>query len=243
MTRRHHEPTMRLLPWFVNDTLDSKEREQVLKHLAECSECRSERDRLIVLQQLIQEGDSGIGAEPAAGGQGLQGLENKSLESKSRESKGQVSADLDLSFRRTMKRIDESERNRRSVDEVQVAGRQRRRMVSAALAAGLGVFLIGAAMLFGPAEETYEYRTLTNDAVAPSEGMTQQMEIGFVDPIPVATLRKALIETGSNIVSGPDDSGVYRVEVVVPREVSQDSFLNRIQGIDGVKFASFTTKR
>ena len=31
-------------------------------------------------------------------------------------------------------------------------------------------------------------------------------------------LRQALIETGSNIVSGPDENGSYIVELVVPNE-------------------------
>lgn len=204
---------MQSLPWFVNDTLDPKEREQVLKHLAECAECRAERDRLIQLQQLIQEGDS-------------------------------EGSDVEWSLRRTMKRIDESERNRRSLEEVHVVSRQRRLVGSMAMAAGLGILLIGSALLVGQGQKPIEYQALTSDQPGlVSQGVTHQMEIGFVDPIPVTTLRQALIETGSNIVSGPDDTGVYLVEVVVPGEVSQDMFLKRIQGIDGVKHAAFTAGR
>lgn len=213
LRKKQHEQTMQILPWFVNDTLDPKEREQVLKHLAESEELRAERDRLVQLQQLIQEGDS-------------------------------EGSDVDLSFRRTMKRIEDSERNRRSLEEVHVVSRQRRLFVSTAMAAGLSILLIGSAVLVGQQQGPIEYQALTSDQPGTvSQGMTHQMEIGFVDPIPVATLRQALIETGSNIVSGPDDTGVYLVEVVVPGEVSQDVFLKQIQGINGVKHAAFTASQ
>jgi hypothetical protein len=38
------------------------------------------------------------------------------------------------------------------------------------------------------------------------------MELEFKTPIPALTLGHAFIETGSNIVSGPDENGSYIVE-------------------------------
>lgn len=206
--KKQHEQTVALLPWFVNDTLDQKEREQVLKHLAGCEGCRLERDRLIDLQKMIREGEV-------------------------------VDGDVEFSLKRTMKRIDEAERNRRSVEEVATNHRRQKRFfVSMAMAAGLSMFLVGMAVLVGNPDEPLEYQTLTADA--PGQGSTRQMQIGFVDPIPAATLRQALIETESNIVSGPDRQGVYLLEVNVPGNVSQEVFLRRIQDIEGVKHAAFT---
>lgn len=206
--KKHHEHTLEVLPWFVNDSLDQKEREQVLKHLAQCEGCRQERDRLIELQKMIREGEV-------------------------------VDGDVEFSFRRTLKRIEEAERNRESVADVQNRHDKRRLFAATALAAGLSVFLIGAAILAGDPPQVSEYQTLTSDQPGVS-GAGRQMEIGFVDPIPAVTLRQALIETGSNIVSGPDENGVYLVEVEVPGELSQEMFLRRIQGIEGVKHAAFT---
>lgn len=37
-----HDQVSLLLPWFVNDTLDSGEHELVRRHLADCSECRND---------------------------------------------------------------------------------------------------------------------------------------------------------------------------------------------------------
>jgi len=207
--KKHHEYTLEVLPWFVNDTLDQKEREQVLKHLAQCEGCRQERDRLIELQKMIREGEV-------------------------------VDGDVEFSLRRTLKRIEEAERNRDSVADVRSRDGQRRLFASMALAAGLGVFLVGAAVLVGdPAQVVSEYQTLTSDQPGVA-GAARQMEIGFVDPIPATTLRQALIETGSNIVSGPDEDGVYLVEVEVPSGISQQMFLRRIQDIEGVKHAAFS---
>ncbi|MBL6690820.1 MAG: zf-HC2 domain-containing protein [Pseudomonadales bacterium] len=204
--KKHHEHTLEVLPWFVNDTLDRKEREQVLKHLAQCDGCREERDRLIELQKMIREGEV-------------------------------VDGDVEFSFRRTMKRIEEAERNRESVADLRDRNSKRRLFASLALAAGLGVFLVGT-LLVGDTGQGTEFQTLTSDQPG-VPGSARQMAIGFVDPIPATTLRQALIETGSNIVSGPDENGVYLVEVEVPGGLSHEVFLRRIQGIEGVKHAAF----
>ena len=52
---KEHEQTLVLLPWYVNDTLESKDSTLVLQHLAACEACRVERDRLYQLQGLVSE--------------------------------------------------------------------------------------------------------------------------------------------------------------------------------------------
>jgi anti-sigma factor RsiW len=44
MYENAHATTQRLLPWYVNGTLDESERLAVAAHLAECAECRAELD-------------------------------------------------------------------------------------------------------------------------------------------------------------------------------------------------------
>lgn len=48
-----HEQVSLLLPWFVNGTLDSGEHELVRRHLADCSECRSDLALLSSVQSAI----------------------------------------------------------------------------------------------------------------------------------------------------------------------------------------------
>ncbi len=211
-----HKQTMEVLPWFVNDTLEGKEREQVLKHLAECEECRWERDRLTELQEMIREGEI-------------------------------VDVDVEFSVKRAMKRVEEAERNRRSVEETHQSISRSRFLIAMPIAAAIGLFLVGAAVYLEQSRvnlpASSEYQTLTAGQPGGStQGAVHQIEIGFSDPIPAATLRQALIETRSNIVSGPDDRGMYVVEVVVPGEEGRNLFLNRMRGIEGVRHAAFLNK-
>lgn len=48
-----HAEADRLLPWWVNGTLEGEEREQVAQHLAECAQCQHEVDWLRMLQHEV----------------------------------------------------------------------------------------------------------------------------------------------------------------------------------------------
>jgi anti-sigma-K factor RskA len=50
-----HAETDRLLPWWVNGTLEGEEREQVAQHLAECAQCQREVEWLRSLQAQVQD--------------------------------------------------------------------------------------------------------------------------------------------------------------------------------------------
>lgn len=148
--------------------------------------------------------------------------------------------DLSLSLRRTLRRIEASEKNRESVQGFEFRHRyQKRTWLAAGLAAALFI-AVGFVTQFDIEPLGGEYQTLSSGV--PTDGADRQMELGFAQPIPAAALRQALIETGSNIVSGPDDGGRYIVEVKVPFGTSAGEFLSGIKTIEGVEFARFTER-
>jgi hypothetical protein len=216
--RKEHEQAMLLLPWYVNDTLRGRDADLVLRHLAHCDDCQEERDRLYELQQIVREPDV-------------------------------MTQDSDSSFRAVLTRIEVSERDKASVQEVPV--RTHRilgfsvGLTTTALAASVLALVIGGTQFLTPDRAGDEFQTLSIEPLVPGKyesGKVERLELGFKTPIPAVTLRQALIETGSNIVSGPDENGSYIVELVVPDETSPDAFLNQLQQIDGVEYANFTNR-
>ena len=51
-----HEGLVRLLPWYVNGTLDEAERSRVKQHIEECAECRSEAEMLTEVRRAVRNG-------------------------------------------------------------------------------------------------------------------------------------------------------------------------------------------
>ena len=68
--RRDERTALELMPWFVNGTLESEERELVSRQLLASITCRKELERLRRLQQLIQRED----AEATATGRAFERL-------------------------------------------------------------------------------------------------------------------------------------------------------------------------
>lgn len=143
-----------------------------------------------------------------------------------------------LSLRRVMQRIETSERNRDSTRDFDATGARRRFLPLGIAASVVSLMLAGAAWLSLDGSTTaQQYQTLSSDAL--NAGTAYRMELGFVNPIPAATLRQALIETNSNIVSGPDANGHYLVEIVVPGNMKPVDYLSQIKMIKGVQSARF----
>lgn len=210
--QREHRRTQSLLPWFVNESLQPKEREQVLRHLVRCRDCQQERDRLYELQQLIQESETPQTID-------------------------------DVAFQRLMGRIDISERNRESIAElpedlsVRDSWNFPRRFWWSFSAAASVLLLMGSLLLQGNNSVPAPFQTLSVDK--PRDGTVYRMEVGFVTPIPALTLRQALIDTQSDIVTGPDELGRYIVEVALPDGTGSDAYLAGIRSIEGVEHARF----
>ena len=202
-----HEEILEILPWFINETLGEKERDLVMVHLSECPECRKERDQLQGVEAFVK------------------GM-------------GQPVADYRFSYRKLLSRIEEAERNRESTAGLDAALRPRNWMPFAGIAASLA-FVVALVGTFQPSllpqADSTDFRTLTTQTQ--TRGVSRRVALTFEQPMQAMTIREVLIETHSNIVSGPDEKGAYVVEVVIPAKMSSEEYLQSIRKIEGVQYA------
>lgn len=200
-----HEEVIELLPWFINESLSDRERELVMAHLADCADCRQERDHLQSVEKLIVEEDVPVPS-------------------------------YQFSYRKLASRIEEAERNRESTEILESRRARANWMAIAGVAATLFAGVLTVAWFQNP-EELGEFRTLST--TSPDNGQLHRIQLTFEQPIQAQTLRQALIDTRSNIISGPSNDGTYLVEMNVPQGVPDADFLKTIQQIEGVALARF----
>ncbi|MEX0943908.1 MAG: zf-HC2 domain-containing protein [Pseudomonadales bacterium] len=228
--RSAHKEVREVLPWFVNESLGEKEKQRVLVHLRECPECRAERDELQAIQQVVAEDD------------------------------GTGETNYRAAFRKLMGRIETAEANRASTHDFEPGGGSSGWRLPLGVAACLLV-----AVLIGPGSnplpdsrnltpgepgnvagtgigrdgtDAVGFRTLSEPSAVVT-GVPHRIALTFAQPVMAKTLRSALIETKSNIVSGPDADGRYIVEVTVPAHMTDLEFINSMRAIDGVQYAAF----
>jgi Putative zinc-finger len=203
-----HEEILELLPWFINESLGERERDLIMVHLRECPDCRKERDQLQRVEAFVKENN-------------------------------QVVPDYRFSYNKLLPRIEEAERNRESTAELDDGRYVRPWMPLAGIAASL-VFVMAIVGTLQPsvvpAVDTAGFRTLTTQTRMTS-GVSRRVALTFRQPIQAQTMRQALIETHSNIVSGPDEEGTYIVEVEIPLDMTNAEYLDSMQDIDGVQYA------
>lgn len=205
-----HDDVLELLPWFVNESLGERERQRVLTHLRDCPECRRERDELQALAQLVGEDD------------------------------GSADADYRFAFRKLIRRIEAAEANRESTRDFGRSSPWRRAVPWFGAAASVLVAVLLVAVMNGESGESEnEFRTLFAPKTVQPEGIPHRVALTFEQPLAPETLRQALIETRSTIVSGPDDLGIYVVEVEVPAHLTDTEFLDSLEAIEGVRYAAF----
>ena len=220
-----HDEVLELLPWFVNSTLEGKERIKVMTHLGDCPTCQKERDRLQQLQALVQQENA--------------------------DSTG----DYKPSFEKLMDRIDASESGFSVVKEgsvenpklAQVVAVKRRvhSMLPYAVAASLFV-AVGFVLMSQPEPaETLNVPATTSPSVDPSAALgtdniprvNQRLMLTFEDQIDSEMLRAAFVSTGAYIVSGPDAEGRYIVEVMANPGQDSDQLIHSIVEVEGVEYA------
>jgi len=153
------------------------------------------------------------------------------------EDDGSQTADYSAAFSKLMSRITAAEDNRAST----LVWRPRRRTAAWTLylaAAACIVAAVGFVLVLNPsAPPREEFRTLSAPPLV--DGVPHRIALTFEQPIKAETLRSALIETGSNIVSGPSEDGTYIVEIRIPPDMPDSRFIQSIREIDGVKYAVF----
>ena len=218
-----HDEVLELLPWFVNSTLEEKERVKVMTHLGDCPTCQKERDRLQQLQALVQQENA--------------------------DSTG----DYKPSFEKLMDRIDASESELSVVKEgsvenpglAQVVAVKRRvhSMLPYAVAASLFV-AVGLVLMNQPEPaETLNVPATTLPSLDPTGGsdnmsqVNQRLMLTFEDQIDSEMLRAAFVSTGAYIVSGPDAEGRYIVEVMANPGQDSDQLIHSMVEVEGVKYA------
>jgi hypothetical protein len=144
-------------------------------------------------------------------------------------------SDYRFSFRSVMARIEAAEKNRESTGDLAEVANRWNWLPALGLAASVSVIAIVMALV--APSKTEEYRTLTT-VTAPS-GQTHRLALTFVQPIKAQTMRQALIDTNSYLVSGPDDTGAYIVDIRVPDQLGDAQFISSLRKIEGVEDATF----
>jgi hypothetical protein len=184
-----HGQCMRLLPWYVNGTLEDEERALVAQHLADCAECRSE----IAEQQQLQE--SWLSAADA----------------------GDASGSF-LRLRRRMQKQDRHSVPS-WWGRVRDSWRQAPTWLRVTLAAQCGLVLALGGMLVGQyrgGEHYAAYRTLGDDAADHdlTSAIAQHRLVVVFDPrVDHAQMQRLLRASGARIVDGPNDAGAYVLAV------------------------------
>ena len=140
-----------------------------------------------------------------------------------------------------MGRIEDAEKDRASTEFRGGGAPFGKWMPAFGLAASVLVTVAITAFLWIPDDGNKDRDFVTLTTVPENAGVPHRVALTFEQPIRARTMRQALIETRSDIVSGPDGRGVYIVEVTIPEGTSDRQFIDWIKGIEGVKDASFAS--
>jgi anti-sigma factor RsiW len=203
---RGHREVERLLPWFVNGTLEAGERIVMERHLEQCAACRREAAQLRHWRAQLLVGDAD--AEPAA------------------------QADIERSWQRLHGRLQALRRTRppRSWHNVLGDGWQQ---AAAWLRWGIvgqtvALLLVGA-LLLGGRPEPAAYHTL--GATQGAMEVKGNMVIVFDPRVTEAQLRRQLRASGARIVDGPNDAGAYVLHVPAGRLATARAALRAAPGV------------
>lgn len=202
-----HSETDRLLPWFVNDTLERDERALVERHLTECAQCRGEVAVLRQLQDLHADAAPTLDASASL-----------------RRLRGRLQA------RGTAPRASRWQSLRHGWAQAPL-------WLRGAVAAQAVVVLALAVALIGPDRRPdARYRTLGDAAPAVTvQGDMRQLVIVFDPHISQAQVRQLLRASQARIIDGPSDAGAYVLAVPAARAASVRDALRAAPGVTMVE--------
>jgi anti-sigma factor RsiW len=203
-----HETADELLPWLANGTLTEEERTAVERHLSTCASCAQEIAWLHEVGAAMTELANDV---PEARLSSLASV----LEAVDRHERAKAEARSWLA---------------RQLDSI---WRPSRPVVRLALAAQfILIVILGVALLVRDQREP-SLTTLSGSTSAPAgTRLTVVFEPGTTEE----TMRKALLDVGGNVVSGPSVLGVYRVEIQTPPgdEAKVNTVIARLRAMAGV---------
>lgn len=214
-----HDETWRLLPWYVNGTLEGDELAATEAHVASCAICRREASTWSAFAELLQEEDE---LTPSAS-EGYERLRHRLEDGREPGPAGRhapagrtgdraATAGWSTAFRRIARPFRETPAVIRWTLAAQLA----------ALAV-LGLLLARpvAPPAGAPTEEDRaaptRFRTLSSDPARPAAD-APELRVVFDESTREREIRGALISIGGTIVGGPSPDGVYTVTLGGPAE-------------------------
>ncbi len=204
-----HRACHKLLPWYVNGTLEPAERAAVERHLDDCDACRRDVSSLEELRGCVRAAPESADAAAAARG-----------------------------LRQVLDRIDAGAGSRgaggRTWQDVRLAVRWALAGQAAAILALLTLVLWPAAPETAPGLPA-SYRTLSDPPAASGQGEDAgaTLRVVFGDGVTEAELRRLLRSVGGDIVAGPSAVGVYTLRLPAPG----DEALERLRADPRVRLA------
>lgn len=224
-----HEEASRLLPWLVNGTLSSAERERVERHVHDCLACRAELREQHALRMLVQRHpDVHVSAEQGfaelARRLGMAGgVEGGAGESGAASPARPPRAGLTTAAGQALGRLARGASGLVVGHRVAFAN-----ALMLAVVAGVAVWLGGRNPAEAPA-----YSTLTQQPAREA-----QLDIVFAPGTTQEAMHEVLRDIGATIVDGPSDVGRYTVRLEsAASDAELDDVVARLLADPRVRFA------
>jgi anti-sigma factor RsiW len=188
-----HSHVVELVPWYVNGTLDGRDREEVTAHLKECLACRQEFDQC---QALVTAVRSAADAQWAPAPERLERL----------------LASIELLEETNVRRVGWRARWRAGTEWLRDLFRSTPSPVRWALAvqAAALVLVVGLAVWPGALSSRAPYRTLADGDRRVGQAL---IHVVFAEGISEREMRTLLERVQGKIVDGPSSVGLYTVEI------------------------------
>ena len=190
-----HRHVAELVPWYVNGTLEGRDRDAVTAHLPGCPACREEVARCQTLAAAVQ---STVDAARTPGPGGLE----------------RVLASIELLEATGARRIGWRERWRAGVEWLGDLFQRTPSPVRWGLAAQAALLVLVVGLIVGPGVRSPRapYRTLADDGEQ-RVGQEALIHVVFTEDITERELRTLLRRVEGRIVDGPSAVGLYTIDV------------------------------
>ncbi|GAB3369850.1 hypothetical protein GCM10027431_17230 [Lysobacter rhizosphaerae] len=203
-----HLEAQRLLPWWVNGTLEASEFERMSHHLDECAQCRREVEELQQLRETYAQ------AAPA------------------------MPAPSFARLRRRVQASDKSPAPLQWRDWHRAWPQMPLWLRGLVVAQGLGILVLGGTLLMsmvpdpgvqrdGPAV----YHALGATDALPVDAQSRQLVVVFEPAMSQERMRALLRANGARIIDGPNEAGAYVLAIPAARVASAHAALRATQGV------------